>query len=241
MLIADKTGASVIIGVKDSKLSFDRSSSSRGFGYGNKVLTKMLQPAISPSIENGLPILNACIQEGEYGTKYSNVFDLKTGDVSLISFGGNREVVKLNLKNELEKGGHYYELPQITSQLNGPILPLLPSMHRFLSDAYPELKVDPTPSFTNKVRRLLNSKSGDVFQQADFSPEFWKIIAPELSTIHKELTNLGEFNGLRLVEASNEAKRTRLYLIEFTFRTILTRYTLDESGRISSMKNESFE
>ncbi|MBD0295806.1 MAG: hypothetical protein ICV84_11505, partial [Flavisolibacter sp.] len=38
IMVADKTGASVVIGARDGKLFFDRSTKSRGFGYGEKAL-----------------------------------------------------------------------------------------------------------------------------------------------------------------------------------------------------------
>lgn len=124
ILVADKTGASIIVEAKHGKLLFNRSDSSRGFGYGRNVLEKELEPGTKASLKAGLPILNACIQPGEYGTKYSNVFDLKSGEITLINTLQNKQLIKLNLKKELAKGPHYYDLPKINQQLKEPLLTL---------------------------------------------------------------------------------------------------------------------
>ena len=42
MLVADRTGASVIIGAKDGKLQVETSHQCRGFGYAGQILGKML-------------------------------------------------------------------------------------------------------------------------------------------------------------------------------------------------------
>jgi hypothetical protein len=124
ILIADKTGASVIIGIKDGQLYFDRSSTSRGFGYGAKTLGKLISADTKPSLEIGLPILDACKQNGTNATKYSNVFDLTSAKISVNSYLGQKETIELSLEDELKKGGHYYDLPKIQTQLKQPLLSL---------------------------------------------------------------------------------------------------------------------
>jgi hypothetical protein len=186
ILIADKSGASVIIGASDGKLYFDRSKSSRGFGYGGNTLQNMLSPNTKSSFEIGLPILKACVQEGNDATKYSNVFDLTAGDVSLVSFTEREKTIKFNLIKELSKGGHYYDLPQIESQIKKPLMSLKPTMNRFLLDGYKPIK-GKVPDIKKKVKQVIEGALEDTFNQRDFNPEFWRSLEPNQKDAQKEL------------------------------------------------------
>jgi len=64
ILVADRTGASVIIGAKDGKLLVETANQCRGFGYGNETLDKMLAKSAEPTVGNGFKILRACMQQG---------------------------------------------------------------------------------------------------------------------------------------------------------------------------------
>jgi hypothetical protein len=56
--------------------------------------------------------------------------------------------VKLNLAEELAKGGHYYDIPKIRQQLTKPPMPLLRNMKRLsLSQVQPI--PDKEPGVTN--------------------------------------------------------------------------------------------
>ena len=81
LLVADRTGTSVILGAHDGKLQVDRSSRCQRLGYGAAAFDKMLAKSSEPTISNAFTILRACLQKG--ATKYSNVFDLKSGDIFL--------------------------------------------------------------------------------------------------------------------------------------------------------------
>jgi hypothetical protein len=123
LLVADASGASVQIGAHDGQLVLARETRCRGFGFGQPTLERMLAPAATASVENALAILRAAHQTGPYATKYSNVFDLKTGDVVLLPVAGDDATVTLNLTTELARGSHYYDMPQIKSQLTEPLRP----------------------------------------------------------------------------------------------------------------------
>ena len=69
----------------------------------------MLSNSPEPTVINAATILCACVQKGQYATKYSNVFDPKSGDIFLFPLSEREGAVKFNLAAELEKGGHYYE------------------------------------------------------------------------------------------------------------------------------------
>jgi hypothetical protein len=130
LLVADKTGASAIIGYHEGKLQIDISGQCRGFGYGGQTLDAMLAKHPEPTVANGAIILRACRQTGQYATKYSNVFDLKSGEIFLFPFADRDEAVTFNLLEELKKDGHYFDMPQLQQQRQQPLRPLLPNMKR---------------------------------------------------------------------------------------------------------------
>ncbi|HWD93842.1 MAG TPA: hypothetical protein VG938_15990 [Verrucomicrobiae bacterium] len=116
-LVADRTGASVIIGAKDGHVVFERESKCRGFGYGQPALAKMLTPTTEPTLLNAATILRAARQEGQYATKYSNVYDLNSGDIFLFPNPGRDDMVTIHLTEELKKGKHGYDMPNIKEEL----------------------------------------------------------------------------------------------------------------------------
>jgi len=240
ILIADKSGASVIIGVRNGRLYFDKQKNSRGFGYGGNALQKMLTGTTKPSFEIGLPILKTCLQEGNYATKYSNVYDLTGGEISLVSFSGQNEIIKFNLVEELSKGGHYYDLPQIKSQIKNPIMSLNPTMYRFLINAYKPIK-DKVPSITKKVKQLIEGAIRGKFNKEDFNPEFWISIEPNQKQAQNELQPYGKLKSLSFLEQGKGSVTNYLFLVDFEFQTILQRYFFDYKGRISGFKNEGAE
>jgi hypothetical protein len=98
---------SAIIGAKDGQLLVEKSNQGRGFGYGARTLDRMLTSRSSePAVTNGAEILRGCLQKGKYATKYSNIFDLRSGDIFLFPFPDRDDQVKLNLEVELQKGPH---------------------------------------------------------------------------------------------------------------------------------------
>jgi hypothetical protein len=66
-------------------------------------------PSAAPG--NGLNILHASRQGGEYGTKYSNVFDLVSRKIYLPPVHKEGEAVTMDLAEELSKGPHSVDLP----------------------------------------------------------------------------------------------------------------------------------
>ena len=117
LLISDRTGKSVIIGARNDKLEINILKQSRGIGYGFIKNPKLLEGNPAPSLTNASKILKKALQDGKYSTKYSNVFDLKTGDIFIYRFSHQMNSVKLNLLEELKKGAHYYDIPEIEDQL----------------------------------------------------------------------------------------------------------------------------
>jgi hypothetical protein len=130
LLVADRTGTSAIIGAKDGRLHVETGRGSRvlTLGWRLDLVGRMLASDPSPSPANSLGVLRASLQEGEYATKYSNVFDLKAGTISLYRLPGREEAIKLDLSEELKKGGHYFDIPAIGEQRTQGLRPLTPDM-----------------------------------------------------------------------------------------------------------------
>jgi hypothetical protein len=116
ILIADSSGQSAIIGAKDNKMVVYKSAESRGFGYGIGQISEQLATRPEPTLQTAGAMLQSACQEGQYATRYSNVFDLKSGDIYLIR-PDQPVPVQLNIRTELSKGPHYYDIPQIEQQI----------------------------------------------------------------------------------------------------------------------------
>ncbi|MBI2513286.1 MAG: hypothetical protein HYV96_15015 [Opitutae bacterium] len=108
ILIADRTGASVVIGAADGRLDVQRSTASRGCGFGGAILDTALAHDPSPQLANAAAILDTTRQSGRYATRYSNIFDLKTGTIFVST--DRLHFARLDLAAELERGRHSYDL-----------------------------------------------------------------------------------------------------------------------------------
>jgi hypothetical protein len=237
MLIADKTGASVIIHARNGQLQYEVSHQSRGFGYGDKELKKLLLPTLRPTLENGLPILAACRQQGQYATKYASVYDLRAGKLYLTSLAGEEATGQLDLAAELQKGGHFYDLPRIRQQVAQPPAPLLADMKRYLEEGYEPFPAD-EPAATALVTKVLREARAGQLRPEDFTPAFWQVIGPAQKQMQPELEKLGNLLSVKLVERT---PTSWLYLEDFQKATVLQRIELDSASRIALLKSEAAE
>lgn len=234
VLVADRTGASAIIGARDGQVFAEISNTSRGFGYGNRPLQEALLKKPKPTINAALTILRACSQKGEFATKYSNVFDLKSGDIHIFSPDSERPIT-LNFAAELVKGPHYYDIPKLHEQLAAPPKPLLQNMRRLPLDAYKTIP-DHSPEITAQIRGMLERSAREPLRETDYAPDFWKKLAPQAGEIHKQLRDLGPLNSIDRVETDpGDSPRAHRFRIDFEYATILVGYVLDEQNRIASI------
>lgn len=244
ILIADKTGASVVIGGHNGELHFEKSVRSRGFGFGQQILSKRLTSAGNPALAEGISILQACKQQGIYATKYSNVFDLRSGEIHLIGFSENRPDISINLKTELSKGSHHYEIPRIHEQLSQACRMLLPRMERFLSDGYQAVP-DSNPELTKKVKRVIQEALDIKSNKNDYSSAYWKqfLLHPFYGEIIGfGIKNLGALQKVIPVKHSGKADiYTNLYVVEFEKARIVQQFVFDNHGRISLVQMEKAE
>jgi len=128
--IADRTGASMVVEYGKGQVQYVRKSGayqiSTNFVITNvknenypctryRISDKMLKDADDILLELVRAILSATHQEGQYPTVYSNICDLKNGDIYIYNFHNFEEVVKFNLEEELKKGKKSYDLPSLFS------------------------------------------------------------------------------------------------------------------------------
>lgn len=129
--IADKTGASMVVEWAEGKVQYVKKTETyqiaTNFVITNiknedypcrryKTARKMFEEEEKISIDLIRDILSATHAEGGYPTQYSNIFDLKTGDVYIYYLHDFDKVKKINLQTELEKGRKSYDLPEFFSE-----------------------------------------------------------------------------------------------------------------------------
>jgi peroxiredoxin len=234
ILVADRSGASVIIGAKDGKLQVDEDNQCRGFGAGWLTLNISLGLKPQPSVTNGFNILRDCRQKGQTATKYSNIYDLKSGDIFLYPFPGRDDEVKLNLTAELKKGAHYYDMAQIQQQLTQEPRPLLVNMHRFPLDEFKPIP-DHEPDVTAHVRAMVQDAIDGTQHTNDYGPESWKEIAPLRTIIRTQMRQFGDIVSLTLVDREDkDAHRGYRYRMEFKNGTILQHFVFDSDNKLIS-------
>jgi len=238
ILVADRTGASVIIGAGDSRLQVERANHSRGFGYGGQTLDQLLAKTPETTAASGFRILQACLQQGQYATKYSCVYDLTSGDVFLQPCSAGQAEVKLNLAAELKKGGHYYDLPQIHQQLAQAPRPLLSNMRRFLMDEYKPIP-DKEPKVTAHLRAMEQDMYDGTMHAEDYTADVWKELAPEQTRLRADTKRLGNLVSFTLVDRGKEdGLRSYRYRMDFEKVTVLQHVVFDKQNKVALSESE---
>ncbi len=241
ILLADRTGASVIIGGHDGKVQVEQSSTCRGFGYGARTLEKMLAESKEPTVANGAKILWACRQKGQYATKYHNIFDLKSGDIFLYPHPESEQAVKFNLAAELKKDGHYYDMPQTQEQLTQPLRPLLADMQRFQLEKYQPIP-DKEPKVTARVRELVQDAIDGTWHEDYFTEALWKQESPNFKETQGAIKAFGPFVSLALVDRSEEgSNRSYRYRVAFEKNTVLQQFVFDGQNKLTVSRTEEIE
>ncbi len=241
VFVADRNGRSAIIGVRDGTLRIDISERSRGFGYARQAFLQCITNDSSITVANGASILHACLQQGKYATKYSNIFDLKSGDIYLYQFHQHVESMRVNLATELRKGGHYFEMEQIHQQLPLPVRPLLLNMRRIVIDEFPPIS-DPEPNITVRIRAVMDDAISGNMRAEDYQAELWASISALQADIREDMKRFGGFQSITLVECRTEREgHLKRYRMEFNNIWLLMRFILDDQGKIVSFGSEAAE
>jgi hypothetical protein len=233
-LVADRTGASAILSAKDGQLQVAEEAQTRGFGFGRRTLAEALARRPQPTVANGFEILRACRQGGYFTTKYSNVFDLKSGDIFLYYLPNRDDRVEMNLAAELKKGAHYYDMPQIRRQLAEAPRPSPLNLRRFPLDEVKPLS-DPEPDLTAHLRAVLHAAREGTEHAEDFTPEMWKRISVLPKGSEDDLIDYGDLLSMTLAGRDEEGgQRIYYYRSEYANATVLQQIVLDGQNKIAS-------
>ncbi len=241
ILIADRSGASVIISAKAGALHFARETHSRGFGYGGHVLKEQLASAPAPTLAHGAAILRACVQTGATPTQYANAFNLKTGEIFVYPDPDRETAVALTLDAELAKGGHAYAIRNLATQLARPPRALRPEQKRFYLDELPPL-LPAEPALAQQIKNILQTAARGAAQSADYTPKFWTKLAPVRADMQAQLASLGTLQDVTLVAPTAGAPHgTYRCIAEFTRARVLQRYDFDSAGKVADLATEFVE
>ncbi len=114
-MFVDSNGDSAIIGWDWSKneLSIVRKNNNyQVFGTGQGIVEYLFEKDNhNISIERFRSMLDLAHQE--FKTVYSNIYDLKKGEVYVYNQYNFDKMIKFNLADELQKGQHFYRLPEL--------------------------------------------------------------------------------------------------------------------------------
>lgn len=117
IMVVDRSGALAVIGSKSGRLHVVRGKGCAAWGWNGGIASTLISQNSAPVISNAAKILDMARSQGEYATRYSNIFDLRTGEIALFDFSKASAATTLSLAEELRKGRHFYDMPQIESQL----------------------------------------------------------------------------------------------------------------------------
>lgn len=232
LFVADKSGNSVVIGSKNGKLYFDTTSKSRGSGYGETTFQKLHKTENAPTISEGSEILKQCVVSGSGGTKYSNSYNLSTGEIEFYNFANPNENTKFSLSGELKKGGHYYETSKIATQVNQSVMPLALNMNRHILTMHKPLK-NQEPEITAKIKHLFSEVVSGKLKYDDLSESFLSDLRKSEESIK---TIYGRFGSLKSLELIHKAKiqdtTDYSYIMKFENVTILWQFLFNEYNKI---------
>jgi len=204
----------------------------------------MLATMPEPTVGNGAGILRACLQDGKHGTKYSNIFDLKSGDIHLFQPLEQSDGVKLDLAAELKKGEHYYDIPQTSQQMTQAPMPLLNNMKRLFMDQFEPIP-DAESGLAKRIRAILQEILDGGARAEDYTAEFWEEIKQDRVQAITELKSLGKVGSLTLVDRKAEGdKHSHRYLVEFKdvmAVEVQLRFVLDQKNRVVLVEMEGVQ
>lgn len=239
LIIADKSGSSVIIGSKNGKIYYDIAKESRGLGYGETTFQKLYNSKSILDMNESAQILRQCVVQGEGGTKYSNSYNLKTGDIVFYNFANQHENAKLNLFKELKKGSHYYEIPSIANQTQQPVRPLMLNMNRHILFNYKPL-TDPEPEMTTKIKNIFGEGTNGKLIYEDLSENFSKDLQKDEASIKSMLDRLGRLISLELIyKGKNKEFIDYSYIMKFEKVTILWQFLLNDENKVNDFNTLS--
>lgn len=233
LMVADKAGNSLVIRARNGKLEHLRTDKNTVLGYGEQAFWDVLPSHSTANVENAMQLLKNCVQSGQYGTKYSTIYDLKNGDIYAYSYADFSRPVKLNFFEEAHKGEHYYDIPILDQQLLLPSMPLLPNIKRLY--AYSEPLANQNDRVTDLVVSAVEKiKEGDFY--GIFTKELEVHLSPYLPELQNAFRSFGQEKSVYAINRVNNSYNEEEfhYVITYDNARILLLVTLKDE-RISSL------
>lgn len=240
-MIADKSGAFAIIGVRDGKMFVERYKHSHGMGTGLRDLNteEMKNTLPEVSIQEGFKLLDRLREKGPTPTRYSSFFNPKTGEIR-IKDQGSSVVTKFQLSEELKLGAHHYVVEDLDKHDKRERLPLEITMHRFPVDAFKPIETQDS-KVIEKVERLFSSLSVGEFTD-DTTKKFQQELTSEVGGIRSELNAQGDLQSAVVVNVEVDDDGSEyLFRLEFANAFLLQKIRMDKSARIDSMETVVYE
>ena len=238
IIIADKTGASVIIGARNGELYFEKVVESRVLGWGASIFDEMYSNSTAIDIKGGSEILEKCMfpeEEFNAGTKYSNSYNLNNGDMTFFDFKANAKST-INLYDELEKGLHHYDIAKLDKQKQQSIKPLIPSMNRLILFDFPSDIVE-NQAVSSLIKTIFIDAAKGRFSEQNYSESKWEEWMSEKEEIQSDIKSFGKLKSLHLVEEKAETDLTKYYYVAiFENIRILWEFGFDKDTRLDIVK-----
>ena len=208
-------------------------------GFGEATFQKLHDTKKTITVNNGTQILKQCVDTRNGGTKYSNSYNLTTGDIVFYQFGNTTETTSINLSKELEKGSHYYEISKIAEQTIQPAVPLMLNMNRHVTSIYKPL-TNQEAATTTKIKHLFKDVTTGRLSFDDLSEKLSADLKKDEANVKSVLERMGKLNSLDLVHKERKHELTDYsYIMKFEKVTILWQFLFDENNKISDFNNLS--
>ncbi len=196
ILLADKNGDAAIVGWQNGKLKVEKKNGKAiVLGYEDTVAFNFLKNIEPINPQNCATILAKVLQRGIIATCYSNIFNLKTGEINVYNFLETSNSIRLNLKEELAKGAHSVNLNEALSSVKIKVAEANDTKNK----VYPTICKD---SFTLEMRDV-NGKILDVFIIDMFGRKqmhfIENVVGSNVFTKTFHISNLKEGNYLVIV------------------------------------------
>jgi hypothetical protein len=117
IMVADRSDGFAVLGAKGGRLNVLKGKGCAAWGWNGGIASKLISQDPTPVVANAVNILDAARSRDEYATRYSNVFDVRTGDIVLFDFSRDLVGTTLHLAEELGKGRHFYDMRNIREQM----------------------------------------------------------------------------------------------------------------------------
>lgn len=238
IIIADKSGASVIIGARNGELFFEKVVESRVLGWASSTFDKMYNDKTTIDLEGGAEILKQCMfpeEEGfNAGTKYSNSYNLRNGDMTFFNFKTNSKSTTINLYDELKKGAHYYDMAYLDNQSQEPIKPLITSMNRLVLFDFSK-EMDDKSTVKSLIEKIFVYGAKGEFPSKYYSDSLRNEWNTDKEDIQATIKSLGNLKSLHLIDR-NDKNDLIAYSIVSVFEGIrvLWLFELNKYGKLNN-------